>query len=237
MDPGILTLSRMNVKHSGIKLWSHVKLVTWTFLLWQSSFEIGMHKDVPLWYQGPDVLRIIAFALNKDLKLQDANIFASRKPQVESVCPCLYLPDKTDTELQTKPKYKKMYSQMSYSFVPLSVPLSLTHTALSITNSGNSRPAKMWQGHIRQWGVDRQGWQSKNHAPRFNGWPDEDALLPTLRPPSLTDLPLTPCCCEQPWPTKPSVARSVTQHHHKDNQFRDRGKTYWEKRGKEQKLK
>lgn len=55
----------------------------------------------------------------------------------------LYLPDKTDIELQSKPKYKKVYSQMSYFFVPLSVPLSLTHTALSITNSGNSRPPKM----------------------------------------------------------------------------------------------
>lgn len=228
MDPGIVRLSRMIVKLCGIKLWFHVKLATWTFQLWQASFKISMHKDVPaISGANSPLIYCVCFEERPQAAARMPTCLHLEKPRwSQLVLAGLHLPHKVKRWI-----HRRVY----WCLIPLFLSLSPTHTPLRITNSGNSRPPKMWQGHIRRWEVDRQGWQSKNHAPRFNGWPDEDALLPTLRPPSLPDLPLPPCCCEQAWPTKPRVTLRITQQHRWNNHSRDRGTTCWEKRGKEQK--
>lgn len=64
---------------------------------------------------------------------------------------------------------KKKKSPFSWRSIHMSRLLALslnTHSFKHCSLSHGESP-EMWQGHIRQREVDRQGWQDKNHAPQF----------------------------------------------------------------------
>lgn len=84
---------------------------------------------------------------------------------------------------------KTFHPFVSSSLFPLSL---LAHTVLSIARSVTAGPPGKWQGRIRRWEVDRQGWQNKNHALYFNGWPDGNIFLSTPRS-STPHPPFQPC--------------------------------------------
>lgn len=118
--------------------------------------------------------------------------------------------------------FLKNKNPSSLLFPPHALPLSFnTHSFKHCSLSHGGSPGT-WQGRISRWEVDRQGWQNKNHAPQFNGWPDGDVFLstPRSRPPPAALPHLLHVTASYPnLPNQAWQACSVTQQHRRQTRL------------------